>query len=177
MTTRRSRWSAPCTTRAAATTPARSRPVTRAAGTAAVKARLLAEGLPAENLALVDGSGLDRGNRLTCNLLVRTLGLAAKPGFETLFDGLPVAGQSGTLIDQMLGTPLQGKLRAKTGSLDGVAGLTGIIDVGPTVRFAVIQTGDFNESVAPSLRRKAASVIGTFPDAPPADTLVPAPAP
>jgi D-alanyl-D-alanine carboxypeptidase/D-alanyl-D-alanine-endopeptidase (penicillin-binding protein 4) len=150
---------------------------TTAAGVAAVKARLLAEGLPAEKLALVDGSGLDRGNRLTCDLLVRTLGLAAKPGFATLVDGLPVAGQSGTLIDQMLGTPLAGKLRAKTGSLEGVAGLTGLIDVGPTLRFAFVDTGNFSESAAPTIRQKLASVIGTFPDAPPPDSLVPAPAP
>jgi len=151
---------------------------TTAAGTAAVKARLLALGLPAEPLALVDGSGLDRGNRLTCNLLVRTLALAAdKPEFAAIILGLPVAGQSGTLIDQMTGTPLAGKLRAKTGSLQGVAGLTGIVEVGPTLRFAFVDTGDFSENAAPAIRLKLASIIGTFPDAPQADTLVPAPAP
>jgi D-alanyl-D-alanine carboxypeptidase/D-alanyl-D-alanine-endopeptidase (penicillin-binding protein 4) len=151
---------------------------TTAAGTAAVKARLLTLGLPAEPLALVDGSGLDRGNRLTCNLLVRTLALAAdKPEFAAIILGLPVAGQSGTLIDQMTGPPLAGKLRAKTGSLQGVAGLTGIVEVGPTLHFAFVDTGDFSESAAPAIRLKLASIIGTFPDAPPADTLVPAPAP
>jgi D-alanyl-D-alanine carboxypeptidase/D-alanyl-D-alanine-endopeptidase (penicillin-binding protein 4) len=151
---------------------------TTAAGTAAVKARLLVEGLPAEQLALVDGSGLDRGNRLTCNLLVRTLTLAtSKPEFAAVVLGLPVAGQSGTLIDQMTGTPLAGNLRAKTGSLQGVAALTGLVEVGPALRFAFVDTGDFSESAAPSIRLKLASIIGTFPDAPPADTLVPAPAP
>lgn len=108
---------------------------------------------------------------------MRTLGLADKPGFSTLVDGLPVAGRTGTLIDQMLGTPLQGKLRAKTGSLQGVAGLTGVVDVGPRLRFAFVDTGDFSESAAPNIRLKLASVIGTFPGAPSADSLVPAPAP
>jgi D-alanyl-D-alanine carboxypeptidase/D-alanyl-D-alanine-endopeptidase (penicillin-binding protein 4) len=151
---------------------------TTAAGVAAVKARLLALGLPAEQLALVDGSGLDRGNRITCNLLVRTLGLAAtRPQFAAIVLGLPVAGQSGTLIDQMTGTPLAGKLRAKTGSLQGVAALTGLVETGPALRFAFIDTGDFAEGAAPAIRLKLASIIGTFPDAPPADTLVPAPAP
>ena len=151
---------------------------TTAAGAAAVKARLLALGLPAEQLALVDGSGLDRGNRITCDLLVRTLGLAStRPEFAAIVLGLPVAGQSGTLIDQMTGTPLAGKLRAKTGSLQGVAGLTGLVETGPALRFAFIDTGDFAEGAAPSIRLKLASIIGTFPDAPPADTLVPAPAP
>jgi D-alanyl-D-alanine carboxypeptidase/D-alanyl-D-alanine-endopeptidase (penicillin-binding protein 4) len=151
---------------------------TTTAGTAAVKARLLALGLPAEQLSLVDGSGLDRGSRLTCNLLVQTLAAASeRPELAAVVLGLPVAGQSGTLIDQMLGTPLAGKLRAKTGTLDGVAGLTGIMDVGPTVRFAFVDTGNFSETAAANIRQKLASVIGTFPQAPPADSLVPAPAP
>jgi len=151
---------------------------TTAAGTAAVKARLLALGLPAQPLALTDGSGLDRGNRITCDLLVRTLGLAStRPELAAIVLGLPVAGQSGTLIDQMTGTPLAGKLRAKTGSLQGVAALTGLVETGPALRFAFIDTGNFDESAAPTIRLKLASIIGTFPDAPSADTLVPAPAP
>ncbi len=141
-----------------------------------MKARLLALGLPAENLALVDGSGLDRGNRVTCNLLVDTLGLATRPGFAALFDGLPVAGRTGTLIDQFLGTPLVDKLRAKTGSLQGVAGFAGEVATGPVLRFAFVDTGDFAETAAAGIRTKLAGIIGTFPDAPPADTLVPAPA-
>jgi len=75
-------------------------------------------------------------NRITCDLLVRTLGLAStRPEFAAIVLGLPVAGQSGTLIDQMTGTPLAGKLRAKTGSLQGVAGLTGLVETGPALRF------------------------------------------
>ena len=149
---------------------------TTAAGAAAVKARLLALGLPAQNLALVDGSGLDRANRVTCNLLVDTLGLATRTGFSTLLDGLPVAGRTGTLIDQFLGTPLVDKLRAKTGSLDGVAGFAGQVDTGPVLRFAFVDTGNFAETAAAGIRTRLAGIIGTFPEAPPADTLVPAPA-
>jgi D-alanyl-D-alanine carboxypeptidase/D-alanyl-D-alanine-endopeptidase (penicillin-binding protein 4) len=150
---------------------------TTAAGTAAIKARLLHLGLPAQQLALVDGSGLDRGNRITCNLLVATLGLADRPGFETLVTGLPVAGQSGTLIDQFVGTALAGRVRAKTGSLEGVAGLAGLIDGGTALRFAFVDTGNFAEAAAPGIRGELARIIGTFPAAPAADTLVPAPVP
>jgi D-alanyl-D-alanine carboxypeptidase/D-alanyl-D-alanine-endopeptidase (penicillin-binding protein 4) len=149
---------------------------TTAAGTAAVKAELQKVGLPVQNLALVDGSGLDRGNRITCNLLVGALSLADRPGFTTLLDGLPVAGQSGTLIDQLTAAPLAGRLRAKTGSLQGVAGLVGTVDLGTTLHFAFVQTGDFSDEPGASIvRAKLAGIIGTFPDAPPADTLVPAP--
>ena len=77
---------------------------TTAAGVAATTAKLQELGVPIADGALVDGSGLDRGNRVTCANLVATLGLAARPELTTLYDGLPVAGQSGTLVDQFVGT-------------------------------------------------------------------------
>ena len=92
-------------------------------------AKLAELGLPTAGTTLVDGSGLDRGNRTTCNLLAAVVDLGAQPEFTALWDGLPVAGGSGTLADVLRGTPLDGKLRAKTGSLNGVSGLAGLVDV------------------------------------------------
>jgi D-alanyl-D-alanine carboxypeptidase/D-alanyl-D-alanine-endopeptidase (penicillin-binding protein 4) len=42
--------------------------------------------------------------------------------------GLPVAAQTGTLAKRFLGTPVAGHLRAKTGSITGVASLAGFAD-------------------------------------------------
>jgi D-alanyl-D-alanine carboxypeptidase/D-alanyl-D-alanine-endopeptidase (penicillin-binding protein 4) len=65
-------------------------------------------------VVLADGSGLSANNRLTCDTLVGVLDhLADTPALE----GLAVAGRSGTLIDEFLGSPVEGRLVAKTGTL------------------------------------------------------------
>ena len=148
---------------------------TTAAGVAATTAKLKELGIPITDGALKDGSGLDRGNRVTCDNLVATLGLADRPELTTLYDGLPVAGQSGTLFDQFGGTALVGNFRGKTGSLDGVSGLTGVLDLGRRIRFAFLDNGDFTENQGGAIRVNIGEIIGHFPDAPPVDALVPAP--
>ncbi len=146
-----------------------------AAGVAATTAELRELGVPVATGSLKDGSGLDRGNRVTCNELVATLVLADRPELATLVDGLPVAGQTGTLYDQFLGSPLVGHFHGKTGSLDGVSGLTGVVDLGRRLRFAFLDNGDFSETEGAATRVHIGEIVGTFPDAPPVDALVPAP--
>lgn len=145
------------------------------AGAGALVAELGKLGLDTTGAVVVDGSGLDRGDRTTCRILAHAVGLGARPEYAALWNGLPVAGQSGTLIDEFRGTTLEGKLRAKTGSLDGVTGLAGLVDVGRPLRFAFVANGAFTEQGGVDLRARIAAVIATYPDAPPADTLVPRP--
>jgi D-alanyl-D-alanine carboxypeptidase/D-alanyl-D-alanine-endopeptidase (penicillin-binding protein 4) len=148
---------------------------TTAAGVAATTAKLKELGVPIADGALKDGSGLDRGNRVTCDNLVATLALADRPELTTLHDGLPVAGQNGTLFDQFLGTTLAGNFRGKTGSLDGVSGLTGELEAGRRIRFAFLDNGAFSEAQGGVARVRIGEIVGRFPDAPPVDALVPAP--
>src|SRR3546814_1337415 len=56
---------------------------------------------------------------------------------------LAVAGRDGTLARRFVGTPVAGRLRAKTGSLDGVAALGGYVDnrSGTTLAFAYVVNG------------------------------------
>ena len=114
---------------------------------------------------------------MTCRTLVAALGLGDQPGMRALWDGLPVAGVNGTLIDQLADTPLAGKVRGKTGSLDGVSGLLGMVDLGRSVSFAFLDNGDFSETKAAGLRARAATLIAAYPNAPTADELVPKPIP
>jgi serine-type D-Ala-D-Ala carboxypeptidase/endopeptidase (penicillin-binding protein 4) len=150
---------------------------TTAAGTQTVAATLAGLGVTTDGLTLVDGSGLDRGDRVSCNQLLAALDLGERPELQAVWDGLAVAGESGTLRGRFLGTPLQGRLRAKTGSLQGVTALVGVIDVSRPLRFAFLAGGDFSEADGVALRERVATIIAAFPDAPTADALVPAPVP
>ncbi|HEX6310113.1 MAG TPA: D-alanyl-D-alanine carboxypeptidase/D-alanyl-D-alanine-endopeptidase [Acidimicrobiia bacterium] len=149
---------------------------TTAAGAAAIVAALQRLGVVTDGLAVVDGSGLDRGDRATCSQLVATLDLGEQPRTATLWDSLAVAGEAGTLRPSLRGSPLQGRLRAKTGALEGVTALTGLVDLGRPVRFAFVAAGEFSEAEGLALREQAAAIVAGFPDAPSADELVPAPA-
>jgi D-alanyl-D-alanine carboxypeptidase/D-alanyl-D-alanine-endopeptidase (penicillin-binding protein 4) len=99
---------------------------TTAAGTAAVVASLTAQGLPMPGVVVHDGSGLDRGDHVTCRLLAAILRKADARG--PIGVGLPIAAQTGTLYKRFLATPVAGHLRAKTGSISGVAALAGYAD-------------------------------------------------
>jgi D-alanyl-D-alanine carboxypeptidase/D-alanyl-D-alanine-endopeptidase (penicillin-binding protein 4) len=150
---------------------------TTAAGTKAIVDKVHVLGVPVDGVALVDGSGLDRGNRVSCQTLMSVLGFGARPEFNALRNGLAVAGQTGTLADAFRGSALNGKLHAKTGSLQGVTGLAGIVDTGRAVVFSYLASGDFNLATGVGMRGRVAEIIGQFPDAPAADQLVPAPNP
>jgi D-alanyl-D-alanine carboxypeptidase len=114
---------------------------------------------------------------MSCTTLLSAFTFGARPEFRALWDGLAVAGQTGTLEDELRGSRLVGKLRGKTGSLQGVTGLAAVIDLGRSVRFAFIANGNFSEGNGIAYRSRVAEIVGTFPDAPPADQLVPMPTP
>lgn len=99
---------------------------TTGAGRRVVVDTLRRMGLPMAGVRVVDASGLDRGNRVTCRFLVALLTDA--PTAALTAGGLPVAAQSGTLYRRFLATPVAGHVRAKTGTIRGVSGLAGHAD-------------------------------------------------
>ncbi len=111
-------------------------PGTTAAGLNAVKAVLTERRIDPAALTLIDGSGLDRANKVTCAALVQAVEAAP----DELRESLPVAGETGTLIERMLGDAVRGKVRAKTGTLNGVSALAGDISTrgGGSVEFAMV---------------------------------------
>jgi D-alanyl-D-alanine carboxypeptidase/D-alanyl-D-alanine-endopeptidase (penicillin-binding protein 4) len=145
---------------------------TTAAGLAVVRDALAARGLPVDQLHAVDGSGLDVGNRVTCELLVDLLRAAGQDG--ALARGLAVAGQTGTLSKRFLGTPVAGHLAAKSGSIKGVAALAGFASGrdGVTLTFAVIVNGVADDH-AFALQNGVAPLLVAYPDVPAADELAP----
>jgi len=101
---------------------------TTASGVAAIRADLAADDLPVAQLVGKDGSGLDRGDRVTCDLVHADLARVGTAG--VVAEGLPIAARTGTLVDRFQGTPAAGRLRAKTGTLDDVVALSGFVLAG-----------------------------------------------
>lgn len=106
-----------------------------------VLAALVAEaGLTPVEAELFDGSGLSSYNRVTPRGMAQFLQWAARQAWGEEWRGLmPVGGESGTLARRFRGTPLEGKVYAKTGSLHGVNALSGFMTArsGQTLIFAV----------------------------------------
>lgn len=114
---------------------------TAAAGAQAVDSLHRAWGMPASSLVMADGSGLSRYDLLTPRLLVRLLErMAASPQAETFRAALPVMGSDGTLARRSAGTPLAGRVQAKTGTLSGVRSLSGYVttDAGERLVFSAL---------------------------------------
>jgi PBP4 family serine-type D-alanyl-D-alanine carboxypeptidase len=76
--------------------------------------------------SLHDGSGLSRTNLVTPHGLVDLLvAMDRHPHRAAYQASLPVAGVDGTLENRMRGTPAEGRVRAKTGTLTQVNALAG----------------------------------------------------
>jgi D-alanyl-D-alanine carboxypeptidase/D-alanyl-D-alanine-endopeptidase (penicillin-binding protein 4) len=110
------------------------RPPTFEGGGAAVHQVLASLGLAA-GIDTVDGSGLSPRNQITPNGLARLLAFAGSsaehPELRTVMSGMPIAGFSGTLADRYGGGSTaggKGLIRAKTGTLNGVNTLAGIVE-------------------------------------------------
>lgn len=128
------------------------------AGTATIEAELAALGLPTEGLSLVDGSGLEVTNTVTCSLLA-----AALREVDALGDMLAVAGESGTLARRLTDTRLDGRLTGKTGSLRGVTGLVGFLDGRRRLSFALLAAGDFSSGEGRLLQDRLVARLASYP--------------
>ncbi|AVH57331.1 MULTISPECIES: D-alanyl-D-alanine carboxypeptidase/D-alanyl-D-alanine endopeptidase [Streptomyces] len=97
----------------------------------AMHAQLKKLGLPLSGTNFADGSGLNRADRLSADLLTALLAKAgdpAHPELRPVLTGLPVAGFTGTLSTRYSDDPAAtGVVRAKTGTLTGVNTLAGTV--------------------------------------------------
>ncbi|MEQ8718216.1 MAG: D-alanyl-D-alanine carboxypeptidase/D-alanyl-D-alanine-endopeptidase [Acidimicrobiales bacterium] len=140
---------------------------------AAAAVEILAEaGFPTPDLPPRDGSGLDEGNSVTCDFIVDLL--ESFGADSDLASGLAIAGETGTLRDRFTGTGLEGRLIAKTGSLNGVGTLAGFVetDAGRSVTFAFLVNG----TIPPDLFDLQAEVgleIAQYPEGPSPEAVAP----
>ncbi len=86
-------------------------------------------GIDSTQFALADGSGLAASNLVSPLAFARLLRyMRAHRSWPAFSAGLPVAAQSGTLRTRFRGTPLEGKVRAKTGSIARTNTLSGYVE-------------------------------------------------
>lgn len=120
-------------------------------------------GIPLSSVHMDDGSGLSRTDRATCQELLAALALGATPAYAPVQAGLAVAGQTGTLADRYNRTPIAGKLLAKTGSLDGVAGMVGEIAVGAPLQFAYLDNDNVSVTVLYDREDAVVDALAAYP--------------
>jgi D-alanyl-D-alanine carboxypeptidase/D-alanyl-D-alanine-endopeptidase (penicillin-binding protein 4) len=93
-----------------------------------VSRQLVAWGAAPDGFAVRDGSGLSRHDYVSPRTIVTVLdAMRRSPDFRLFYDALPIAGVDGTIRNRMKGTPAEGNLHAKTGTLDKARSLSGYV--------------------------------------------------
>ena len=113
------------------------------AGLEAIKAYWEKQGLDWAGCSLVDGSGLSEANTVTSYFLAQLLRLMARQEeqlFRPFYESLPEAGRSGPLKNAFKGTAAEGRLRAKSGTLEHVRAYSGYATArnGKLLAFSII---------------------------------------
>jgi serine-type D-Ala-D-Ala carboxypeptidase/endopeptidase (penicillin-binding protein 4) len=111
-------------------------------GIAAIEDFLADAGIPRGAYVMKNGSGLNDTNRFSARQVVTLLRhvYGRFPLAAEYLASLPVAGRDGTIRWRMEGTEAQGRLRAKTGTLENVTSLSGYVETAAhqTLAFSVL---------------------------------------
>jgi D-alanyl-D-alanine carboxypeptidase/D-alanyl-D-alanine-endopeptidase (penicillin-binding protein 4) len=120
-------------------------PGTTVGGAAVLERYLASVGADSGSYRIVDGSGFSRLNRLSARTIADVLrrGLSEFSTSYELAASLSVSGTDGTLEDRMGYPGLAGRVRAKTGLLDGVTAISGIVETasGDELLFSILVNG------------------------------------
>lgn len=87
------------------------------------------KGMDTQGMALTDGSGLSQYNVVTPRQMVFLLNYmkTKSPYFDFYYNSLPIAAGEGTLSGMFKGSPAEGNLRAKSGTIARVKSYTGYV--------------------------------------------------
>ncbi len=97
-----------------------------AGGLKAVETMLTGAGVPRTGYDFADGSGMSTYNRVAPRVMIAFLRWTATQPWSTKFRAtLPIGGVDGTIARRFIGTPLAGKVYAKTGGLNATSALSG----------------------------------------------------
>lgn len=146
---------------------------TRANAQAVVRAAIERLGAGGDGYRQLDGSGLSDQNRISARQLTALIHAVLERGGEDAklwSESLPLAGESGTLESRMRDGPARGRVRAKTGFIDGTSSLSGLARTrdGREIAFAILvnypTVAGLNTSVwKPMQDRICEALVGAAP--------------
>jgi D-alanyl-D-alanine carboxypeptidase/D-alanyl-D-alanine-endopeptidase (penicillin-binding protein 4) len=97
-------------------------------GRAIVEQMLMEAGAPRNAWDFSDGSGMSIYNRVTPRMVANFLRWTSRQPWGAAYrETFPIGGMDGTLRRRFTGTSLQGRVFAKTGTLNGVTALSGFL--------------------------------------------------
>jgi D-alanyl-D-alanine carboxypeptidase/D-alanyl-D-alanine-endopeptidase (penicillin-binding protein 4) len=108
-------------------------------GVAAIGDYLAGKSLDTTDLVLVNGAGLSRDTRISARLLADTLLLAARsPLAPEFLASLSLGGLDGTTRRRFGGLPAVGRMHVKTGRLNDVSALAGLVHAADGADFVIV---------------------------------------
>jgi len=137
-------------------------------GLAVIRVWLARAGVPTQQLALHDGSGLSRLNLVTPAATVALLRAISTTHSSQIFHAsLPVAGRSGTLAGRL--KPLTDRVSAKSGSLTYDASLSGYLTAsdGKVFIFSIMCNDQTQRTSSTRLIDEILGLLAAFPKLPP----------
>lgn len=136
-------------------------------GLEVLKGELAAYGIEPTNLLIRDGSGISHLTLVTANEISSLLYHIQKEAwFNVFLESLPIAGNEdridgGTLRTRLNGTPVAGKVRAKTGTLTSVTAISGYLKTktGKELIFSILVNNLLDEDEGKQLEDKIISLL------------------
>ncbi|MEI6683963.1 MAG: D-alanyl-D-alanine carboxypeptidase/D-alanyl-D-alanine-endopeptidase [Bacteroidota bacterium] len=117
---------------------------TTASGVKAILDFWTTKGVDTTGMYFYDGNGLSKNNAISPKQLVDALyAMRTSPYFQVFYESLPLAGMTGTLHKAMKGSAAQGRIRAKTGTINSVKSFAGYVHTvsGRNLVFSLIVNG------------------------------------
>src|SRR5204863_10197638 len=111
---------------------------------------------------LENGSGLSHASHMSARQIAQVLVRSTQDDHfgRAYLASLSVAGEDGTLRSRFWGHPSAGAVVGKTGTLNGVAALSGVVSVDPDrpLYFAILTNG-FRDRRKPAVRAAQAEIV------------------
>lgn len=118
-------------------------------------------GIDSTSFALVDGSGLASNNLLTPHAFTQLLAFMRRhPNYESFARGLPRSGSPGSLRRRFVGTSLEGRVVAKTGSISRVNTLSGYVERADGKTFVFSIQANHHTMSTPKILAAIDAVVG-----------------